>query len=45
MAVASINGREAEESFSAWAAARVVVEQLHDAAKKMSDLPDLLDSL
>jgi hypothetical protein len=45
MAVALVNGREAEESFSAWAAARVVVKQLQDAAKKTSDLPDLPDSL
>ena len=36
--------KQAEESFSAWAAARVVVKQLQDAAKT-SDLPDLPDSL
>jgi hypothetical protein len=45
MAVALINGQEAEESFSAWAAAQVVIKQLQDAAKKTSDLPDLPDSL
>ena len=32
-------------SFSAWAAARVVIKQLQDAAKKTLDLPDLLNSL
>ena len=30
---------------SAWAAARVVVKQLQDAAKKTSDLPDLPNDL
>ena len=40
-----VNWDKAEESFSAWAAARVVVKQLQDAAKKTSGLPDLPDNL
>ena len=44
MAVASISSQDAPP-FSAWAAARVVVKQLQDAAKKTSDLPDPPDSL
>ena len=49
MAIASITTKtlrkQAEESFSTQATARVVVKQLQDAAKKTSDLPDLPDSL
>jgi hypothetical protein len=37
--------KQAEESSSAWAAARVVVKRLQDAAKKTLDLPDLPDNL